>query len=76
MQSQVIKVVNKKAFDKNSWYPILEKFLKIFVSIWTKEAQLDGDSILGGVISGGLTCDHETGREKDANRNCPSYQLQ
>ena len=56
---KMINVVNKKAFTKTIWYPILEKVLKIFGVNLTKGGLTKGMGIvipiLGGVISGGLT---------------------
>ena len=56
---KMINVVNKKAFTKTIWYPVLEKVLKVFGVNLTKGGLTKGMGIvvpiLGGLISGGLT---------------------
>lgn len=61
---KMINVVNKKAFTKTIWYPVLEKVLKVFGVNLTKGGLTKGGltkglgivvPILGGLISGGLT---------------------
>ena len=56
---KMINVVNKKAFTKTIWYPVLEKVLKVFGVNLTKGGLTKGLGIvvpiLGGLISGGLT---------------------